>query len=306
MPEVRHPDGAPFRPPCPFLLWNFYQLIPHLARCLTPNFTQQEIDIIALWYQYGDMIIYQPNHEELLEKLETGDKSQPVFISGPVVHYREALDLQLALRKARTADRIPDTVLILEHKPVITVGIRKDRSIMLADKDTLTKNGIEIVKIARGGGATAHNPGQLVIYPILKLSPRGLRVVPYVHFLEELCINLLAAYGVEAETRHRFPGVWVLERKIASLGVELVRGVTMHGVACNMINNLDIFSYIVPCGIEGVRMTSLEKETGQTPEMQSIKKRIPALCSDFFSRYAYYPKKTAGTSSESQLTGNKE
>lgn len=225
---------------------------------------------------------YSFDYDAVVRDLEKQDPKEVACIMGSFVPYRQALELQHTLRSLRIADRIPDTIWILEHPKVITLGIRKDLVVLLSDEQTLSQEGIEVVNIGRGGGATAHNPGQLIIYPIVKLSSRNLRVVTFVHFLEEVCIQLLAEYGVVAHRRTRYPGVWVKEKKIASLGVELARGVTMHGIACNIVNDLSIFTHIVPCGIDGVEMTSLEKETGMSVDMGLIKERAAQLCKEFF------------------------
>jgi lipoate-protein ligase B len=214
---------------------------------------------------------YHNDQQELLELLSEENSEQPVPVIAGRIPYREALELQLLLRTARIENRIPDTLLFLEHHPVITTGIRKDRTQVLIEQQSLQRSGIEVVPISRGGGATAHNPGQLVIYPICKLSTRSLRVAPFVHLLEDIGIELYARYGLSAERKPRFPGLWIGEKKIASLGIEYVKGVTMHGIAANMTNDLSIFSAIVPCGITGVEMTSLKKETGRDPDMEEVK-----------------------------------
>lgn len=230
---------------------------------------------------------YTPDHSQLIRELSGYDKAKPVFITAGIIPYNQALDLQKCLRAARTEKRIPDTIIVLEHEPVITVGIRKDRTEITADEKQLAQLGIELVPIKRGGGATAHNPGQLVLYPIIGLAARGLRVAPFVHGLEQICIDLLATYGVKAYTKKRYPGVWVNEQKIASLGIEVVRGVTMHGIACNIANDLSIFSYMVPCGIEGVVMTSLEARLGESVDIQECRKRAQQLMDRFLSDWPY-------------------
>jgi lipoate-protein ligase B len=230
---------------------------------------------------------YSPDHAQLIRELSGYDKAKPVFITAGIIHYNQALDLQQSLRAARTEKNIPDTIVVLEHEPVITVGIRKDRTEITADEKQLAQLGIELVPIKRGGGATAHNPGQLVLYPIIGLASRGLRVAPFVHGLEQICIDLLATYGVEAYTKKRYPGVWVNEQKIASLGIEVVRGVTMHGIACNIANDLSIFSHMVPCGIDGVVMTSLEQQLGEPVDMDECRKRAQEIMDRFLSDWPY-------------------
>lgn len=218
----------------------------------------------------------------IIEELKAADKSGVVCIDCGTVPYREALELQSQLQLARIDDAVPDTVLVLEHPPVITLGVRKEHNRLLDSTESLMSRGIDVVSIQRGGGSTAHNPGQLIVYPIVKLVSRGLRVVPYVRFLEELCIELLHQYGIDAERRNRYPGVWIGSKKIASVGVQITRNVTMHGIAMNLNNDLSIFDAIVPCGIDGVEMTSVYKECGIKADMPGAKEFVIRYSEDFF------------------------
>jgi lipoyl(octanoyl) transferase len=181
-----------------------------------------------------------------------------------VVDYREALSLQERLRTARQEDELPDVLLTLEHPPVYTRGRRSVAGELPMGEDWYATQGIEIVETDRGGKVTYHGPGQLVGYPIVRVDD----VVAYVRRLEDALVAALAGEGVvDARSRphdgHRFTGVWVGDRKIASIGVHLSRGVSMHGFAVNVDNDLQPFSWIVPCGLDGVRMTSLAAETGR-------------------------------------------
>ena len=196
--------------------------------------------------------------------------------------YREVLALQRQLQKRRRAGAIPDTVLIVEHPAVITLGARKSANRLLIDSEELARQGIDLVEIRRGGGATAHNPGQLVLYPILHLQELGLDVSRYVRTLEQIGIELLTKLGVQSGRRKGFPGLWVGQRKIASIGVRVSRFVTCHGMAINIRNDLGIFDYMVPCGLDGVEMTSVLKETGKTQEMSQIKVRLTDLLAGYF------------------------
>ncbi|HPC95931.1 MAG TPA: lipoyl(octanoyl) transferase LipB [Sedimentisphaerales bacterium] len=203
--------------------------------------------------------------------------------AAPQVHdlgladYREVLALQQELNEQRQAGRIGDTVLLVEHPPVITLGARRSANRLLVGPEELMRRGIDVVEIRRGGGATAHNPGQLVFYPILHLQPRGLGVGEYVRTLEAIGINLLAWAGVAAERRKGFPGLWAGGRKIASVGVRVRRFVTYHGMAINICNDLSLFNVMVPCGLDGVEMTSVENETGRPCDMRAIKARLREL-----------------------------
>ena len=180
-----------------------------------------------------------------------------------VVEYGEALDLQERLRAARQEDELPDLLLTLEHPPVYTRGRRSAADELPLGDEWYAARGVEIVDTDRGGKVTYHGPGQLVGYPIVRVDD----VVAYVRRLEGALVAALAEEGVAARARphdgHRFTGVWVGERKIASIGVHLSRGVSTHGFAVNVDNDLEPFSWIVPCGLDGVQMTSLVVESGR-------------------------------------------
>jgi lipoyl synthase len=191
--------------------------------------------------------------------------------------YRQVLALQQELQEQRRAGQTADTVLVVEHPAVITLGARGSANRLLVPAAELAQHGIDLVEIRRGGGATAHNAGQLVFYPILHLHERRLDVSRYIRGLEAIGMELLAGLGVESTRRQGFPGLWVAERKIASIGVRVSRFVTCHGMAINIQNDLDIFNYIVPCGLEGVRMTSVAKETGKVHDMKQIKTQLSHL-----------------------------
>ena len=195
----------------------------------------------------------------------------PLAVDCAVMSYREALALQEALQKPVGEGVLPGVMLLVEHPPVITLGIRKPHNRFTATEEQLRAAGIDVVPIRRGGGSTVHNPGQLVIYPVLHLQRSGFRVAPYVHYLEDAGIALLKDLGVSAESRKRYPGLWVGERKIASVGVQLSHGVSMHGIALNICNDLELFSTIVPCGIDGVEMTSALQEAGSVLPMDQVK-----------------------------------
>jgi lipoyl(octanoyl) transferase len=198
--------------------------------------------------------------------------------------YREALALQQDLCRQRQVDQIGNVALLVEHPAVITLGVRQKDNRLLTDESQLSRRGIEVVAIRRGGAATAHNPGQIVCYPIVKLKEIGLGVTDFVHRLEDAGIELLRRFGLESGTRKGYPGIWVSDRKIGSIGVQVQKWVTIHGIAINICNNLSIFEAIVPCGLEGVMMTSLEKETGRIENMAKVKVELGRICSVFFGR----------------------
>ncbi len=196
--------------------------------------------------------------------------------------YREVLALQEQLQEQRRAGQIGDTVLIVEHRAVITLGARKSANKLLVRPEELARRKIDLVEIRRGGGATAHNPGQVVFYPILHLQELRLDINQYVRTLETIGIDLLAGLGVESGRRKGFPGLWVGERKIASIGVRVSRFVTCHGMAVNIQNDLSIFDFMVPCGLDGVEMTSVRKETGDVHDMEQIKRQLSGLLIRYF------------------------
>ena len=185
-----------------------------------------------------------------------------------LVPYEEARALQRRIEAARQADEVPDVLLLLEHPPVYTKGKRSDPAELGMGEDWYRMQGIEVRETDRGGRVTYHGPGQLVGYPIVSLRPYGDNVHEYVRKLERLMIDSLAAREIEAEVIDGLTGVWVggrppQGRKIGSIGVHVNRGVTTHGFAVNVNNDLQPFEWIVPCGIEHVRMSSVYLETGR-------------------------------------------
>ncbi|MHC4623237.1 MAG: lipoyl(octanoyl) transferase LipB [Planctomycetota bacterium] len=198
--------------------------------------------------------------------------------------YRDVLQLQHELHEKRRLGRICNTVLIVEHPPVITLGARASANKLVADCHQLAKRGIDVVQIRRGGGATAHNPGQLVFYPILCLSDFALGITEYVRTLEAIGAELLDQLGVHGQKRKGFPGLWVGSRKIASIGVRVSKGVSYHGMAINIQNDLAIFDMLIPCGLDGVEMTSVLKETGRHWKMDEVKRILVQLLVGRFSQ----------------------
>lgn len=196
--------------------------------------------------------------------------------------FRETLEVQHRLVEQRRRNEIGDTVLIVEHQPVITLGARQSANKLLIERDNLTAKGIEIVEIRRGGGATAHNPGQIVFYPILNLQELRLDINEYIRMLEQVGIELLEQLGVKSERRKGFPGLWVNDKKIASIGVRVSRQITHHGMAINIQNDLGIFEAIVPCGLENVKMTSVLNKTGKKCSMQEVKNNLSQLLKRHF------------------------
>ena len=178
--------------------------------------------------------------------------------------------MQERLRDARQRDLIPDVLLLLEHPPVYTKGRRAEPADLPMGEQWYRSQGIEVEESDRGGRVTYHGPGQLVGYPIMRV-----RDVPgYVHTMESAITTALADEGIEAEVREGLTGVWAGAAKIGSIGVHVSRGVTTHGFAVNVDGDLQPFEWIVPCGIGGVRMTSVLNETGRTGAMSCFRKRV--------------------------------
>ena len=171
-----------------------------------------------------------------------------------LVEYQRAHALQQGLVAARMRDEIGDTLLLLEHPHVYTLGRGADEKFILA-----TRPNIPITRVSRGGEVTYHGPGQLVAYPIVKLKGSSRDVGRYLRALEQAMIDALAKYDISAARRERLTGVWVDHRKIASIGVGIRRWVTYHGLALNVRTELSYFDSIVPCGIDGCEMTSIER-----------------------------------------------
>jgi lipoyl(octanoyl) transferase len=175
--------------------------------------------------------------------------------------YADALALQRALVEDRRADRIGDVLLLVEHPPVLTVGVRGDggRSHIIASPDALAARGIEVHETGRGGDVTYHGPGQIVGYPIISLKPDRCDVHGYLRDLEEVLIRVAADFGIDAARVPGLTGVWVGEHKLAAIGVRISRWITSHGFALNVTPNLEDFGLIVPCGIADRGVTSLAR-----------------------------------------------
>lgn len=184
--------------------------------------------------------------------------------------YASVLALQEELHEARRADQLADTLLLLEHTPVITLGRGGKREHVLLPEAELRARGIDLYETGRGGDATYHGPGQLVGYPILNLSPDREDVRKYVASLEETMIRVAAAYGVVAERIAGWNGAWVGDRKIGAVGVRISHWVTMHGFALNVNTALDAFELIVPCGIRDKQVTSLAQELSRELDLAEV------------------------------------
>ncbi len=191
---------------------------------------------------------------------------------------REAYGLTWALQKRlldqRIAEQIPDTLLLVEHNPVYTLGRNADPDHVLADAAWLERHGVEVFHIERGGDVTYHGPGQVVGYPILALRQHGHDVHKYLRDLEEVIIRTLADYDVTGGRDPDNTGVWVGNEKIAAMGVKLSRWVTMHGFAFNVNTDLQYYAGIIPCGIQHKGVTSLAKLLGREVLLQEVEDKL--------------------------------
>ena len=181
------------------------------------------------------------------------------------IGYAEALALQRALVEERRAGRIPDVLLLLQHPPVITLGVKGDggRANVLVTNERLAELGVAISETGRGGDVTYHGPGQIVGYPILDLKPDRQDVHRYVRDVEEVMIRVCADYGLQAGRVKGLTGTWIGAEKIGAIGIRISRWITSHGFAFNVSTNLDHFKLIVPCGIDDRGVTSLEQAAGR-------------------------------------------
>jgi lipoyl(octanoyl) transferase len=213
-----------------------------------------------------------------------------------LVPYDEALVAQRWLCDARQEGEIPDALLVLEHPPVYTRGRRSSAEELPMAAEWYEMQGIEVRDTDRGGRVTYHGPGQLVAYPIVDLHPYGDDVHEYVRRLERVAIDSLGEYGVEAGTIEGLTGVWTAgerpgsaagsreARKIGSIGVHVSRGITTHGLAVNVNNDLQPFEWVVPCGIEGCQVTSLSRELGGEQSMGAFATTVIDHFSDVYQR----------------------
>lgn len=199
---------------------------------------------------------------------------------GSGAEYRETLALQEDLHARRAAGSIPDTLLLVEHRPVYTLGRSASCDHVLCSEERLRQIGIERVETSRGGDVTYHGPGQLVGYPIIHLGEAGLRVIEYMQALEETLIRAVAVFGVVAGRDARNRGVWVGNDKLVAVGIRVSRQVTMHGFALNVTTRLEDYQGIIACGLTDAGMTSLARLLGRAPAMPDVKAQVAASFRD--------------------------
>jgi len=194
------------------------------------------------------------------------------FTSWGRLSWHEAHERMLALRDQRLADKIPDQVFFLEHTPVVTMGRRPSWGDLKKSKEELEASGVECVETDRGGKLTAHEPGQLVIYFVVDIQKRLFSIERWVQIVEQVLKDLLEEFGIKASCEKENPGLWIGANKIASIGFHIHKGVTTHGVALNVSNDLALFDLFIPCGLSDRGVTSIQKETGQSPALTGVQK----------------------------------
>ena len=189
--------------------------------------------------------------------------------------YQSVLDMQFELLEKRQNNLVPDTLILVEHPPTITLGRRAVEDDILADKNVLKETGVEICRINRGGEVTYHGPGQIVGYLIFDLKNFNRDIRAFVSNIEEAIIQVLKEeFDITGERNPLNNGVWVGSKKITAIGIGVKQWVTMHGFAFNINTNLEHFKWIIPCGMESAEMTSLEKIKGKQYDIETIKPKI--------------------------------
>jgi len=230
-----------------------------------------------------------------------------VFIFPSPVPYATAWDLQSHLHTERVVDRRQDTVLILEHQPVYTLGRSTQRSHWGADEEALRANGAELYRVNRGGSVTYHGPGQILVYPILRLAQHAAGPRQLVRLLEEIAIRVLSLWNIDGYRIDKKPGVWVMApepAKIASIGLRVERGITLHGLALNVDLDLTPFLRIHPCGLTDCPMTSMAALRQATLPVDTIKRDIAQIFGAVFA--VGWPTSTVEENSAERHTAAEE
>ena len=191
------------------------------------------------------------------------------------VRYADGVRIQEALVEARLSDLIPDVVLFLEHLPVVTLGSRGRDNYLISSPEALAEAGIDLVHSSRGGDVTYHGPGQIVMYPIIRLGDKEADTHGYLHNLEDVAIRTAADFGIDAARREGMTGAWDASGKFAAIGVRFRRWVTFHGMSLNVDMDLRAFDVIVPCGLEGQSVASLQSILGEAcPDRSAVIDRM--------------------------------
>jgi lipoate-protein ligase B len=200
--------------------------------------------------------------------------------------YKEVWDLQKKIHEQRVDSSIPNTLILVEHNPVITMGKSGHDGNVLFPLDSLKEKGLEYYQIERGGDVTYHGPGQLVGYPIFNVRDGLAGIKPFINGIEEAIIATLKDFGIRAHRKEKMIGVWTDKGKICSIGVAVKRWVSFHGFALNVNTDLTYFDLIVPCGLKNVEMTSMQQILGKPVSMDEVKRSVVQNFGEIFSQDA--------------------
>ncbi|NUO07911.1 MAG: lipoyl(octanoyl) transferase LipB [Candidatus Brocadia sp.] len=205
-----------------------------------------------------------------------------LFLQLDMVEYGKAWELQKALLEARISGKIEDCLVLLQHPPTFTYGRRYKGDNLITNRDYYEMNGFAVYKTDRGGLATYHGPGQVVGYPIIKMSTYTNDYYQYLRMLEEVMMRTLSDFGVDAERNKEYTGVWVNQAKIGFIGVRIALGYTMHGFSLNVNNDLSPFNHITPCGIQRLNVTSIQKSLSSIITVKEVCHKLANYYSEIF------------------------
>jgi lipoate-protein ligase B len=226
------------------------------------------------------------------------DEQTGYWLDLGLIQYGPAFAIQDQVLQARLDGKIAATVILQENLPVFTIGRSGSRNNILSSQVDLEKRGIEVREVNRGGDVTFHGPGQLIVSPLLYLGDIGLNANQYLHRLEDVLIELLAGYDIQAGKKEGLPGVWFKKAKIAAVGIAVKHGYTFHGFSLNIEPDLEAFNLINPCGVEQMPVTSMHQVLGQTPNAERIKTELKGILQKTF---AFETRSTTWTDLERNL-----
>ena len=211
------------------------------------------------------------------------EKQTGYWLDLGLTQYAPAFGIQEQILQARLDGKIAPTVILQENFPIFTIGRSGSRNNILSSPENLELCGIEVLEVNRGGDVTYHGPGQLIVSPLLYLGDIDLNANQYLHRLEDVLIELLAGYDIQASKKEGLPGVWREEAKIAAVGIAVKHGYTFHGFSLNLNPDLAAFSLINPCGVSQMPVTSIRQISGQSPPMEQIKTELREILQKTFA-----------------------
>lgn len=209
-------------------------------------------------------------------------KRKSLLLQLDMVEYGEAWELQKALLQERISNKTDDCFILLQHTPTFTFGRRYKEANLIENKEYYESKGFSVYKTDRGGLATYHGPGQIVGYPVIKMRTYTKDYYEYLRMLEEVMIRTLSAFGIKAERNEGYTGVWILGEKIGFIGVRITFGYALHGFSLNVNNDISPFNYITPCGIQGVKITSVQKLLNRDVDVKEVSDKLIYYYSDVF------------------------